>query len=150
MAGFVHGMSTAHRQEVLDDFLMDSNWKKLIGMPHFLTSKLDCAQVGFMAAKQTFKELSTSVGEKWVCKWGRLERLAFSKGGVGNRIYKAAEMRSMCFISQHNPLTQCLEEGLAEASLHLTKLELVKGGDLSGTIDWLVRGFALEQAQYVF
>ena len=28
-------------------------------------------------------------------------------------------------------------------------MELAKRGDLSGTIDWLVRGFALEQAQYV-
>ena len=102
VAGFVCGMLTAHRQEVLDDFLMDSNWKKLIGMPDFLTSKLDRAQAGFMAAKQTFEELSMSVGEKWVRKWGRLERLAFSEGGVGNRIYEAAETRSMCLSSQYD------------------------------------------------
>jgi Kyakuja-Dileera-Zisupton transposase len=29
VAGYTRGMSQAHRQEVLDDFMNDSNWKKL-------------------------------------------------------------------------------------------------------------------------
>ena len=46
VAGFVRGMSSAHRQEVLDDFMMDSNWKKVVNMPTFLTGKLDRAREG--------------------------------------------------------------------------------------------------------
>jgi hypothetical protein len=32
ISGSTRGMSTAHRQEVLDDHMNDSNWKKLIGI----------------------------------------------------------------------------------------------------------------------
>lgn len=37
VAGLTQGMSVAHRQEVLDDYMNDSNWKKVtrIGMNLF-------------------------------------------------------------------------------------------------------------------
>ena len=96
VAGFVRGMSAAHRQEVLDDLLMDSNWKKLVALPEFLTAKLDRARSGFAETREAFDGLSKSVGRKWVKAWTQLETEAFSKGGIGNRIYEALETRSMC------------------------------------------------------
>jgi hypothetical protein len=32
ISGSTRGMATSHRQEVLDDHMNDSNWKKLVGM----------------------------------------------------------------------------------------------------------------------
>jgi hypothetical protein len=32
ISGSTRGMSTSHRQEVLDDHMNDSNWKKLVGI----------------------------------------------------------------------------------------------------------------------
>ena len=34
--GSTRAMSRAHRQEILDDYIRDSNWKKLIGMGMFM------------------------------------------------------------------------------------------------------------------
>jgi len=36
VAGLTQGMSVAHRQEVLDDYMNDSNWRKIIRMGMFL------------------------------------------------------------------------------------------------------------------
>ena len=66
VAGFVRGMSVSHRQEVLDDMMMDSNWKKLVAMPQFLTAKLDHARTGLMETKEAFESLSQSVGQESV------------------------------------------------------------------------------------
>lgn len=35
IAGLTQGMSIAHRQEVLDDYMNDSNWKKLLNIRMF-------------------------------------------------------------------------------------------------------------------
>jgi hypothetical protein len=94
VAGFVRGMSAAHRQEVLDDLMMDSNWKKLIGMPEFLTAKLDRAQAGLSETEEAFDSLSRSVGKKWVKRWTRLEEEAFAEGGIGMKIYEAVDTKS--------------------------------------------------------
>jgi hypothetical protein len=32
VSGSIRAMSKGHRQEVLDDFIRDSNWKKLVGI----------------------------------------------------------------------------------------------------------------------
>jgi hypothetical protein len=36
VSGSVRAMSKAHRQEILDDHMRDSNWKKIVGMCEFL------------------------------------------------------------------------------------------------------------------
>jgi len=35
VAGLTQGMSVAHRQEVLDDYMNDSNWRKIIRIGKF-------------------------------------------------------------------------------------------------------------------
>ena len=61
-------MSAAHQQEVLDDLMMDSNSKKSVGMPEFLTGKLDCACLGVKETRKAFESLSCSVGVSCVKK----------------------------------------------------------------------------------
>jgi hypothetical protein len=186
IAGFVRGMSVAHRQEVIDDMMIDSNWKKLIGMPQFLTSKLERAQMGLEETKHTLDTLSRTVGERFVAKWTKVEMRAFEKGGIGAQIYEAVEMKGescilFIIIYYHQHLTlfyitiiyylllptfniiinyyylllfliigtnlYLTGEGLAEVSLRLTKAELKKKGDLTGDINWILRGMMLEHTQ---
>ncbi len=94
VAGFVRGMSASHRQEVLDDIMINSNWKKLVGMPKFLMVKLDRAQSGLTEMKEALDRLSKSVGSEWVKEWEREEKEAFADGGIGAQIYEAAEIKS--------------------------------------------------------
>ena len=94
VAGFVRGMSASHRQEVLDDIMIDSNWKKLVGMPKFLMAKLDRAQSGLTEMREALDGLSKSVGSKWVKEWEREEKEAFAEGGIGAQLYEAAEIKS--------------------------------------------------------
>lgn len=39
ISGSTRGMSTAHRKEVIDDHMNDSNWKKLTGMGAYFVEK---------------------------------------------------------------------------------------------------------------
>lgn len=97
VAGFVRGMSSAHRQEVLDDMMIHSNWKKLVGMPMFLISKLDRAQAGLADMREAFENLSNSVGTKLVKEWTKQEIEAFKDGGVGSQIYESVDAKSKLF-----------------------------------------------------
>jgi hypothetical protein len=87
VAGFVRGMSEAHRQEVLDDLMNDSNWKKMIRMVDFLIAKLDRARDGLEATKPAFECLTELVGEPSVSEWKEVERRAFEPGGIGGKVY---------------------------------------------------------------
>jgi hypothetical protein len=40
VSGSIRAMSKAHRHEVLDDYMRDSNWKKLIGMSELISQYL--------------------------------------------------------------------------------------------------------------
>ena len=36
VSGSTRAMTTSHREETLDDHMNDSNWKKLVGMGHYI------------------------------------------------------------------------------------------------------------------
>ena len=91
---FVRGMSPAHRQEVIDDVMIYSNWKKLTGMHRFLISNLKRAQGGLDDSTVAFRELSKVVGEKRVKKWSKMERNALLPGGIGFKVYESADVPS--------------------------------------------------------
>ena len=74
--------------------MIDSNWKKLVGMPKFLMAKLDRAQSGLAEMREALDGLSKSVGSKWVKEWEREEKEAFAEGGIGAQLYEAAEIKS--------------------------------------------------------
>ena len=91
---FIRGMSPSHRQEVVDDVMMDSNWKKLIAIVDFLTAKLDRARVGLEHSTKALKGLTEHVGEKRAKKWTKLERTALSPGGIGYKVYESMDVPS--------------------------------------------------------
>ncbi|TFY73077.1 hypothetical protein EWM64_g10935 [Hericium alpestre] len=57
------GMSTSHRQEVLDDHMNDSNWKKLIGMVNYLSQQHRAGKVELDKAITAFKSINSTVSQ---------------------------------------------------------------------------------------
>ncbi|KAG9317918.1 hypothetical protein JVU11DRAFT_2150 [Chiua virens] len=62
-------MSLAHRQEVYDDHMRDSNWKNLIGMVKSLCRKYRNACTGLELTEGPFNQLTTSLHETKVMEW---------------------------------------------------------------------------------
>jgi hypothetical protein len=55
-AGSIRAMSKAHRQEVLDDHMRDSNWKKLILIGMFLCSRISSQHHSFLNPVKSLKK----------------------------------------------------------------------------------------------
>ncbi|KAJ7457161.1 hypothetical protein B0H11DRAFT_2199920 [Mycena galericulata] len=132
VAGSTRSMSRAHRQEVLDGYMNDSNWKKMVGSVRALIAKMDRAEEGFESLNEAFEQLSLRVGDDVIAKWEQEEQDAFAPGGQGRKIYKAG--------AAENP-------GVTEMCLRLTEKERKETGVLSGSIALITEGLNIEQAQ---
>jgi hypothetical protein len=88
IAGITRAMSKAHQQEVLDDNMYDSNWKKWVGIGMFsqsilikvvyqmvslvasLCRKYQKAEATVESMNSAVKELTKSIGNSsWVSEW---------------------------------------------------------------------------------
>jgi hypothetical protein len=105
VASSTRSMSRAHRQEVLDDHMNDSNWKKMVrsgmfpsqlvviiilayaGLAQALVKKWEKAVVGYAETKMALKELTARLDEKWVTRWQTAEAIAVQERGEHLRIY---------------------------------------------------------------
>ncbi|KAJ7018777.1 hypothetical protein C8F04DRAFT_976706 [Mycena alexandri] len=132
VVGSTRSMSRAHRQEVLDDYMNDSNWKKMCGAVAALVGKMDRANEGFDTTQEAFQELSQRVGPEFIEKWEQEERAALAPGGIGRRIYRAETAK---------------EPGLDEVCHQLTAEEQKSKGQLSGSVALITEGLNIEQAQ---
>ncbi|KAF7358501.1 hypothetical protein MVEN_00900800 [Mycena venus] len=83
LIGSTRNMSRAHRQEVLDDHMNDSNWKKICGAVAALIRKMDHANEGLDSTEEAFEQLSHRVGTSYITKWEQEERDALETGGIG-------------------------------------------------------------------
>ncbi|KAJ7096179.1 hypothetical protein C8R44DRAFT_835289 [Mycena epipterygia] len=90
VVGSTRSMSRAHRQEVLDDYMNDSNWKKMVGAVLALIGKMDRADDGVASVQEAFHQLSLRMGDECIRKWEQEEEDALTSGGIGRKIYKAA------------------------------------------------------------
>ncbi|KAJ7208950.1 hypothetical protein GGX14DRAFT_395577 [Mycena pura] len=119
VVGSTRSMSRAHRQGVLDDYMNDSNWKKIVGsgwhpfpseISHLavrvnlnlrvpgkqffdpalrVIEKIDQADDGLASTLEAFYQLSLRVGDDLIASWEQEERDALGPGGIGRKIYKA-------------------------------------------------------------
>jgi Kyakuja-Dileera-Zisupton transposase len=100
-------MSKAHRAEVFDDHMRDSNWKKIVGMGEFklmvfylnlkisssqnpvgsLKRKLKLAEAGLSKTRDALDGLSTSLPNTLIEKWQSQELNASSVRGDALDIY---------------------------------------------------------------
>jgi hypothetical protein len=110
VAGMTQAMSIAHRQEVLDEYMNDSNWQKItrIGkhistMYHHtgplngfetvfpadsLCGKWSRAKAGLSESGPAFKQLSEALDASVVQEWTAQERIAMEKRGEHLNIYQ--------------------------------------------------------------
>jgi Kyakuja-Dileera-Zisupton transposase len=106
IAGITQGMSIAHRQEVLDDYINDSNWKKLLHICKFsiwhllsrltvckaerLVHKFTTAKADLETTEIAYNGLSSCLEPEWIVEWTRDEAKAMADRGDAMRIYDVA------------------------------------------------------------
>ncbi|KAG1784341.1 uncharacterized protein HD556DRAFT_1315167 [Suillus plorans] len=124
-------MSQAHRQEVLDDHMRDSNWKKIVGIMKTLLKKYKRALKGVDDTKSPFDELTLSLDPEKISIWKIDEKKAMEQCGEYLDIYQLQMNKAPT---------------MAEIRLKLTESE---NTDTSkpGTVSWLITGINLEDLQ---
>ncbi|KAG1787048.1 uncharacterized protein HD556DRAFT_1312999 [Suillus plorans] len=124
-------MSQAHRQEVLDDHMRDSNWKKIVGIMKTLLKKYKRALKGVDDTKSPFDELTLSLDPEKISIWKIDEKKAMEQRGEYLDIYQLQMNKAPT---------------MAEIRLKLTESE---NTDTSkpGTVSWLITGINLEDLQ---
>ena len=109
VAGITRAMSKAHRQEVLDDNMYDSNWKKWIRIGKFclilpvggglhllstvksLCKKYQRAKSSVETMDSAVEELTKAIGNnRWILEWKKLEEVARTKRGKALMIYNVS------------------------------------------------------------
>ena len=100
VAGITRAMSKAHRQEVLDDNMYDSNWKKWVGIGKLclilpvggsshlssavasLCKKYERAENSVETMNSAVEELTKSTDNNcWISEWKKLEEVAKTNRG---------------------------------------------------------------------
>ncbi|KAG1888625.1 hypothetical protein F4604DRAFT_1569672 [Suillus subluteus] len=119
-------MSLAHRKEVLDDHMRDSNWKKLS-----LLKKYCHALQGISDTQGPYEELTRSLDLDDVQEWKKAaEKVAQDRGELLD-IYQ---------------LKMDKAPSMAEIRLRLTENELSANGR-TGSVAWLIEGINIENSQ---
>ncbi|KAI0245205.1 hypothetical protein BJV78DRAFT_1140459, partial [Lactifluus subvellereus] len=88
VAGLAQAMSTAHHQEVLDEYMNDSNWRKIIRMADSLCGKWSRAKQGLAETKPAFEQLTECLEPSLVQEWTAQERVAMENRGDHLKIYE--------------------------------------------------------------
>ena len=100
-------MSVTNHQETIDDYMNDSNWRKIVCLGRYiydnkptlilkylqadsLCKKWTLAQAGELETKQVFEQLSQSIDEQSLWEWSRQERVAMEQRGDHLKIYEIA------------------------------------------------------------
>ncbi|KAG1720096.1 hypothetical protein EDB19DRAFT_1966009 [Suillus lakei] len=81
-------MSQYHQQEILDDHMWDSNWKKLVGLVKTLLKKHKRAIKGISNTKPPFDELTCSLDNEKIAIWENDEKKAMEERGEYLDIYQ--------------------------------------------------------------
>ncbi|KAI0245917.1 hypothetical protein BJV78DRAFT_1286968 [Lactifluus subvellereus] len=131
VAGLAQAMSTAHHQEVLDEYMNDSNWRKVIRMADSLCKKWSRAKQGLSETMPAFEQLTECLEPSLVQEWTAQERVAMENRGDHLKIYEA---------------TLDKLPTLADIRLRLSEAE-VRYGNLSGSVSALMEGLTIERSQ---
>ena len=117
VAGLAQSMSIAHHQEVLDEYMNDSNWRKIIRMGRILYSicynveltlaaavslcgKWSRAKDGIANTQPAFEQLTDCLEPSLVQEWTAQHRVAMEKRGDHLKIYEVKSEkrgRLICF-----------------------------------------------------
>jgi hypothetical protein len=154
VSGAARSMSKAHRQETLDDYMRDSNWKKTVGIGKFLSSKpvvyyllydslvttlitkLKRSQNGLISTQPAFQQLTKSCVQRKlpVDSWKCDENLAMEERGESLKIFDVNHEKAPT---------------LAQITLQLCDNKDNSNGS-ADVVDWIADGIKAESDQWVF
>ena len=153
VSGAARSMGKAHRQETLDDYMRDSNWKKTVGIGKFfirpdcfnyyilfflvstLLTKLKRSQIGLDSTQPAFDQLTHSCLQRKlpVEAWRVAECLAMEERGDHLTIFD---------INHEKAPT------LAQITLQLTNAE-DDSSDKANMVNWIADGIKAQNDQLV-
>ncbi|KIJ65745.1 hypothetical protein HYDPIDRAFT_87159, partial [Hydnomerulius pinastri MD-312] len=133
VTGSTHSMTAAHRREVLDDHMLDNNWKKMVHMVQALCIKYKRALKGLTTATHAYNSLTATAKEALVRKWTQEEK--DMQGGCAHDI---TSMDALDVQVQRGPMR-------AEMQLHITKGE--GPNTATGSARWITLGLKVEEMQ---
>ncbi|KAI6120443.1 hypothetical protein EDD16DRAFT_1518803 [Pisolithus croceorrhizus] len=126
-----HGMTSLHRQELLDFQMNDSNFMKMIHMISGLSRKLKVAQAAVTLAQEAFERLNEAVPSSQQENWWRQEEAALKD----------------CV---HDPSVMDIFE-IQLTKVHGIELHLLQTSTTSGmhhgAASWLTCGLVIEEAE---
>jgi hypothetical protein len=131
VAGLAQAMSLAHHQEVVDDHMNDSNWRKMIrtgtsnifSMPHDLTDglllltwwladslcgKWERAKEGVSTTESAFEQLTDCLDPSLIDEWTSQERVAMEMRGENLNIFTVTSVKCRRFCYAALGLLICL------------------------------------------
>ncbi|KIN94587.1 hypothetical protein M404DRAFT_34874 [Pisolithus tinctorius Marx 270] len=141
------GMSSPHRQELLDFQISDCNFMKMICMVDSLIQKLTTARVAADMAKQAFKTLDEAVSTMQRDTWTYQEQVAFRDRMVDpSATDSPRELELIPYTAM-----DIFEVQMRKApTVHTVELEFLNNITSSraqhGMGSWLARGLRLEEA----
>jgi hypothetical protein len=153
VSGAARSMSKAHRQETLNDYMRDANWKKTVGISGFfsthngsyftycfllvptLLTKHKRSQNGLDSTQPAFDELTKScLLQKLPIKaWKSAEHLAMRNRGNQLRIFDISHEKA---------------PSLAEVTLQLTETQDHSSNGMN-VVNWIAHGIRTQNDQYV-
>ncbi|KAI6150458.1 hypothetical protein BKA82DRAFT_4328556 [Pisolithus tinctorius] len=127
------GMSSPHRQELLDFQISDCNFMKMIRMVDSLIRKLTTARVAADMAKRAFKTLDEAVSTTQRDTWTYQEQVAFRDRMVDPSAMDIFEVQMRKAPTVHTVELEFLNN-------------ITSSGAQRGMGSWLARGLRLEEA----
>ncbi|KAI6161829.1 hypothetical protein EDD17DRAFT_1480227 [Pisolithus thermaeus] len=124
-------MTQAHRQEVYDDHMRDSNWKKLVGIVPSLLKKYKTSNKCLEDMNQAYEQLNAVLDPNKVARWELDAVKAEADRGEALDIYLLRGDKAPTF---------------HEAQLKLGKNPVSSSANL-GSVAWLAEGISIEDSQ---
>ncbi|KAI5999723.1 hypothetical protein EDC04DRAFT_2612161 [Pisolithus marmoratus] len=123
-------MTQAHRQEVYDDHMRDSNWKKLVGMVPSLLKKYKNSNKCLEEMNEAYKQLTAVLDPEKVARWESDALRAEADRGEALDIYLLKGDKAPTF---------------QEVWLQLMKNPKSPSGNV-GSVAWLAEGISIEDS----
>ncbi|PIL25433.1 hypothetical protein GSI_13323 [Ganoderma sinense ZZ0214-1] len=137
IADSTRGMSAAHRREVIDDHMNDSNWMKLTRMTTILICKWKRACKEWQPAVMAFNELTAGSDSDTVAVWQKEADTADAA-----RVQDPATMDIYDVDNNSVPTRK-------EVQLMLGEQELSEGASSLGAADWIASGLRIEETKLI-
>ncbi|KAI6131227.1 hypothetical protein EV401DRAFT_1884110 [Pisolithus croceorrhizus] len=127
-------MTQAHRQEVYDDHMRDSNWKKLVGLVPSLLKKYKTSNKCLEEMNQAYEQLTAVLDPDKVSGWELDALRAEADRGEALDIYLLKGDKAPTF---------------HEVQLQLMKNPMTPFGS-GGSVAWLAEGISIEDSQILW